>query len=506
MRSSACWSWTRAAARSTESLPAPSSARSASRRASCARSTSISLAMSAVSAITTTRSGRTWRKPPTIANDSSDAPFRIRSSPTPSIETSGAWCGSTPSSPSTPGSWTESTVSEYARRSGVTISSWSGMATPSSGRAPAGASGGSSESSSCRQFLSIRANVVDRARQEEGLLGQRVGVALEDLLERGDGVLDRDVRARSPREHLGDRERLAREPLEATRSGDGGLVLLGQLVDAEDRDDVLEVAVALQDPLRLLRDVVVLLADHERVEHARGRGQRIDRGVDAELGDAQLEADRRVEMRERRRRRGVGVVVRRDEDRLERGDRARLGRGHSLLETGHLGREVRLIADSGRHPAEECRHLGARLGEPEDVVDEEEDVAALLVAEVLGHRQAGQADPLAGAGRLVHLAEHEGRALDDAGLRHLGDQVVALAAALADAREHGHAGVLGRDVVDQLLDDHRLADAGPTEDADLAALPERADEVDDLEPGLEHLDLGRLLVEGGRVAVDRKLD
>ena len=86
---------------------------------------------------------------------------------------------------------------------------------------------------------------------------------------------------------------------------------------------------------------------------------------------------------------------------------------------GHLGREVRLVADRGRHPAEQRRHLGARLGEAEDVVDEQEDVAALLVAEVLGHRQGGQADPLAGAGRLVHLAEHEGRALDDARLGHL---------------------------------------------------------------------------------------
>ena len=163
---------------------------------------------------------------------------------------------------------------------------------------------------------------------------------------------------------------------------------------------------------------------------------------------------------------------------------------------GHLGREVGLVAHRRRHAAEQRRHLGARLGEAEDVVDEQEDVAALLVAEVLRHRQAGQADALAGAGRLVHLAEHEGRALDDARLGHLVDEVVALAGALADAREHGHAGVLLRDVVDQLLDDDRLADAGAAEDADLAALAEGADEVDDLEAGLEDLDLGGLVLEG----------
>ena len=211
-----------------------------------------------------------------------------------------------------------------------------------------------------------------------------------------------------------------------------------------------------------------------------------------------LEADGRVEVGERRRRRRVGVVVGGHEDRLERGDRARLGRGDALLEAGHLGRQVRLVAHRRRHPAEQRRDLGARLGEAEDVVDEQEDVAALLVAEVLGHRQAGQADALAGAGRLVHLAEDEGRLGDDARLGHLGDEVVALAGALADAGEHGVAGVLLGDVADQLLDDDRLADAGAAEDADLAALLERADQVDDLEAGLEDLDLGRLLVERRR--------
>ena len=114
-----------------------------------------------------------------------------------------------------------------------------------------------------------------------------------------------------------DEERLAHEPLQAAGPGHGRLVLLGQLVDAEDRDDVLEVAVALEDALGLLGDVVVLLADDERVEDARRRGQRVDRRVDAELGDVALEADRRVEVAERRGRRRVGVVVGRHEDRLE---------------------------------------------------------------------------------------------------------------------------------------------------------------------------------------------
>jgi hypothetical protein len=54
--------------------------------------------------------------------------------------------------------------------------------------------------------------------------------------------------------------------------------------------------------------------------------------------------------------------------------------------------------------------------------------------------------------------------------------------ALADAGEHGVAGVLLGDVADQLLDDDRLADAGAAEDADLAALGEGADQVETLMP------------------------
>ena len=64
--------------------------------------------------------------------------------------------------------------------------------------------------------------------------------------------------------------------------------------------------------------------------------------------------------------------------------------------------------------------------------------------------------------------------------------------------------MLRGDVADQLLDDDRLAGAGPAEDADLAAPPERGDQVDDLDAGLEDLRLRLHLVERGRVAVDRQ--
>ena len=76
---------------------------------------------------------------------------------------------------------------------------------------------------------------------------------------------------------------------------------------------------------------------------------------------------------------------------------------------------------------------------------------------------------------------------DDAGLDHFVVKIVALAGALADAGEHGVAAVGLGDVVDEFHDDDGLADAGAAERADLAALGEGADEVDDLDAGLENL-------------------
>ena len=62
--------------------------------------------------------------------------------------------------------------------------------------------------------------------------------------------------------------------------------------------------------------------------------------------------------------------------------------------------------------------------------------------------------------------------------------------------------MLRRDVVDELLDEHRLADARAAEEADLAALCVGFQKIDDLDARFEQLHGGRLLFEGGRAAVD----
>ena len=193
-------------------------------------------------------------------------------------------------------------------------------------------------------------------------------------------------------------------------------------------------------------------------------------------------------MGERRRRRRIGQVVGRDVHGLERRDRALLGGRDALLEHAHFRGERGLVADGARHAPEQRRDFRSGLREPEDVVDEEQHVLALLVAEVLGDGEARERHAQTGARRLVHLAVHQGDLrlaqvllVDDARLRHLVVEVVAFARALPDAGEHRHAAVQLGDVVDELHDHDRLADARAAERADLAALEERTDQIDDLD-------------------------
>src|SRR5688572_14741230 len=103
--------------------------------------------------------------------------------------------------------------------------------------------------------------LLDAAHHVERLLGQVVVLALENLLEGADGVLERHELALAARELLADEERLRQHPLDAPRAGDDALVVFGQLFHAQDRDDVLQVLIALEDALAVAGDLVMLLAD-----------------------------------------------------------------------------------------------------------------------------------------------------------------------------------------------------------------------------------------------------
>ncbi len=81
-------------------------------------------------------------------------------------------------------------------------------------------------------------------------------------------------------------------------------------------------------------------------------------------------------------------------------------------------------------------------------------------------------------------------------------EVVAFARALADAGEHRITTVRLRDVVDQFLNQHGLADARAAEQADLSALGIWREKIHDLDAGDENLRFGRLLGIGGRLGMD----
>src|SRR5438270_12036684 len=116
-----------------------------------------------------------------------------------------------------------------------------------------------------------------------------VVLARDHRLERADRVVELDELAGDPGEYLGDVERLRQEALDLAGPGNDQFVLFGKLIHAEDGDDVLQALVALQSRLDGARGFVMLLPDRPGLEHPAGRIERVDRGINAELGNRAVE-------------------------------------------------------------------------------------------------------------------------------------------------------------------------------------------------------------------------
>src|SRR5580704_14647992 len=119
---------------------------------------------------------------------------------------SGRCPGSRPNSPSTLGAVTSSTLASSARPAGVTISSWILSVI------------GGARSALGRELLTLLLGLGNVADHVEGLLRQVVELAVDDLLEAVDRVLERDVLARCARELRRDEERLRQEALHLARA------------------------------------------------------------------------------------------------------------------------------------------------------------------------------------------------------------------------------------------------------------------------------------------------
>src|SRR5204863_4401478 len=105
-------------------------------------------------------------------------------------------------------------------------------------------------------------NHIYSALHVEVLFGNFIMFAVEDFLKPTDGFGDRDVFPFGPGKHFGDVERLAEETLNLACAHNGEFVLWTQFVHAQNRDDVLEIAVALQNFLHAASNIVVLLTDN----------------------------------------------------------------------------------------------------------------------------------------------------------------------------------------------------------------------------------------------------
>ena len=126
-----------------------------------------------------------------------------------------------------------------------------------------------------------------------------------------------------------------------------------------------------------------------------------------------------------------------------------------------------------------------------------------LIAEILRHRKSRKTYAHTRSGRLVHLTVDEGCLGENSGLLHFVIEVVALAGTLANAGKDGKSAVLGGDIVDKLHDENGLSDSGAAEESDFTALCVGADEVYDLDTGLENLRRALLLIVCGRGSVYR---
>ena len=118
-------------------------------------------------------------------------------------------------------------------------------------------------------------------------------------------------------------------------------------------------------------------------------------------------------------RRRIGEIVRRHIHRLDGGDGAGIGVGDALLQPRQLGAHRGLIAQTRRHLAHQAGYLHAGLDEAKNIIDEQQHVAVLVVAEILGHRQRRMPDAEPAARRLVHLAEDHHHVRQHAGFLHV---------------------------------------------------------------------------------------
>ena len=331
--------------------------------------------------------------------------------------------------------------------------------------------------------------------EQEGTFWDVIVLAVDEGVEVVDGGFKVNELTLEASEDLSDGEGLRHETLHLTGTGNGELVLLGELVHTKDSNNVGERLVVLEDLDNRSCGVVVQVTDDGGVKHTRDGVKRVDSGVDTELGNRTRQHSGGVKVSEGGGGSRIGKIISRHVDSLDGSDGTVLGGGNALLEGTQIGSKSGLVTDSRGNAAKKGRHLRAGLSETEDVVNEEQHILAFGVTEVLSDGKTSQTDTGTGTRGLVHLSVHEGSLglvgisseVVHTGLNHLVVQIVTLTGTFTDTGEDRETTVVGGDVVDQLHDNDGLTDTGTTEQTDLTTLGVRGEKVDNLDTRDENL-------------------
>ena len=291
---------------------------------------------------------------------------------------------------------------------------------------------------------------------------------------------------------------------------DDQFVRFAQFVNAQNRDDVLELTVTLKRGLHATRALVVLLAHILRVKHAARRSERVHCRVNTLFGNRTFQINESVQLTESRSRRRVRRVVCRDVNRLNGGDGPFVRRSNTLLKSTHFARQRRLVTHGGRHTAQKRGHFGTRLRETENIIDEEQNVHPGLIAEILRHRQGRKGNTKTRSRRLIHLTENHAGLVDhvlagltDRGFLKLEPKVVPFTSTLTHAGEHGVTAVRRSDSRDKFLNNDRLAQSGTAEQTRFTTADERRQKVNNFNTGFKNLRLRREVGDFRSVTVDR---
>src|SRR5262245_53934339 len=111
------------------------------------------------------------------------------------------------------------------------------------------------------QLFSLLEHFFDGPLHVESLLGNFIVFALGDFTEALARIRQLHVFPGESGELLGHVERLREEPLNLARARHRQLVFIGEFVDTQDGDDVLQVLITLQDSFDNLSAIVVVLAE-----------------------------------------------------------------------------------------------------------------------------------------------------------------------------------------------------------------------------------------------------